>query len=450
VLVDLAGVTKANYTHTGSGTFSWDGTNVTGAQVIKAAASESTTGGITGGAGNDSLTGNEGAQTITGNAGNDTISGLGGNDSLVGGDGNDNIASGDGADTVSGGLGTDGINITGASAADVIQISAGAVGTATDNESEDIFGTSATVVDDRGEDSITGFDAFNDTLSITATNVGSFDHTANLAVSAPAAAGISATTTGTLNSFVKNTLFIALDADTDYDDDDDVVVTFADFSLSGVNQLAASATDYLTVADVSGRIQYNLTGDAAGSDVYVLGALADTITMGAGADSVTVGTGADTVIYTFVTTTNAAAESGAATGDTDYVLNTAGDTITGFVSGTDKINIKATAVTNVKGTEADTLLTIAAAGTIANTARFVEVTAAFDGTTGDAVTDLAALTTTAVETNDSVVVFMHDATDGYLFLVEEGGTGSIQAGEVTLIAKIMGVTDIANGDLVSY
>ena len=63
---------------------------------------------------------------------------------------------------------------------------------------------------------------------------------------------------------------------------------------------------------------------------------------------------------------------------------------------------------------------------------------------------MAAATTTAVESADSVVVFMESSTDGYLFLVEEAGTGSIQAGEVTLIAKIAGVTDIAPTDLVSY
>jgi hypothetical protein len=249
---------------------------------------------------------------------------------------------------------------------------------------------------------------------------------------------------------VKNTLFIALDADTDYDDDDDVVVTFGNFSLSGVDQLAASATDYLTVADVSGRIQYNLTGDAAGSDTVVTGALADTITMGAGADSLTPGLGADKIYYTFVTPANAAAESGASIGDTDYGLNTAGDTITGFVSGTDKIYIKATAVTNTKGTEADTLLEIARTGTVANTARFVENTTPVDGTTGDLILDLTNMTTTAIENGDSFVVFSNDGTDGYLHLVENDGTAAIAAGEVTLIAKILGLTDLANGDLVSY
>jgi Ca2+-binding RTX toxin-like protein len=402
-LIDFGAVTKANYTHTGTGALTWDGQNLTGNQVIKTNVVQATADTITGGAGNDNLTGNEGTDSLTGGAANDTLTGNGGVDTILGGDGNDIISAGNGADIITGGLGVDSITLTETtSAADTINISAGAVGTATDNESEDVVGTSASVVDDRGQDTITGFDSGNDTIAITATNVGSFDHTANLAVSAPADAGISATTTGTLNSFVKNTLFIALDADTDYDDDDDVVITFNDFKLNGVDQLAASATDYLTVADVSGRISYNLTGDAGGSDVVVTGDLADTITMGAGADSLTPGGGADKIYYTFVTPANAATESGAATGDTDYVLNTAGDTINGFVSGTDKIYIKATAVTNAKGTEADTLLTIGAAGTITNAARFVEITAAFDGTTGDAVTDLAAATTTAVESADSV------------------------------------------------
>jgi hypothetical protein len=448
VLVDLAGVTKANYTHTGSGTFSWDGTNVTGAQVIKAAASESTTGGITGGAGNDSLTGNEGAQTITGNAGNDTISGLGGNDSLVGGDGNDNIASGDGADTVSGGLGTDGINISGASAADVIQISAGAVGTATDNESEDIAGTSATVVDDRGEDTITGFDAGNDTIHVTATNVLAFDHTANLAVSAPANAGISTTTTGTLNSFVKNTLFVSLDADTDYDDDDDVVVTFADFSLNGVDQLAASATDYLTVADVSGRIQYTLTGTAA-ANVIVAGDLADTITGGGAADTVTLGTGADRFYYTFTAKASLATESGAAAGtDNDFAAGTVGDSITGFVSGTDKIYFATAALDN--GTESQTLKVITNGGTIANNDVFVRVsTDAANAEMGTAIALLNGLITATIAQTENIVVAIETSTDTYLYYVEQASTAdTIAAADTTLIAKLVGVTAIADGDLV--
>ena len=159
---------------------------------------------------------------------------------------------------ITGGLGVDSITLTETtSAADTINISAGAVGTATD-ESEDVVGTSASVVDDRGRNTITGFDSGNDTIAITATNVGSFDHTANLAVSAPADAGISATTAGTLNSFVKNTLFL-MDADTDYDDDDDVVITFNDFKLNGVDQLATSSYGFTSpVADVSGRISTTL------------------------------------------------------------------------------------------------------------------------------------------------------------------------------------------------
>jgi len=192
-----------------------------------------------------------------------------------------------------------------------------------------------------------------------------------------------------------------------------------------------------------------ITG-TANVDSIIGGAGADTFTGGGAADTITVGSGADIVKYTSVNGTAMAVESGAATGDTDYSAGSAGDTINGFTSATDKLHFKAAALTNAIGTETDTLLTIGAAGTVTNVARFVEITAAFDGTTGDAVTDLAALDTTAVATGDSFVAFMHDSTDGYLFLVEEAGTASIAASEVTLIGKLVGVTNVADGDFVSY
>ena len=56
-LIDFGAVTKANYTHTGTGALTWDGQNLTGNQVIKANAVQGTADTITGGAGNDNLTG---------------------------------------------------------------------------------------------------------------------------------------------------------------------------------------------------------------------------------------------------------------------------------------------------------------------------------------------------------------------------------------------------------
>ena len=105
-LIDFAGIAKANYTHTGTGTLNWVGSAPTGNQVIKSNATSTSADTITGGAGNDTLTGNAGANALTGGNANDTLSGLGGNDNLQGGVGNDSLTAGDGADIVAGGLGT--------------------------------------------------------------------------------------------------------------------------------------------------------------------------------------------------------------------------------------------------------------------------------------------------------------------------------------------------------
>jgi hypothetical protein len=251
-----------------------------------------------------------------------------------------------------------------------------------------------------------------------------------------------------LNSFVKNTLFVSLDADTDYDDDDDVVVTFADFSLNGVDQLAASATDYLTVADVSGRIQYTLTGTAA-ANVIVAGDLADTITGGGAADTVTLGTGADRFYYTFTAKASLATESGAAAGtDNDFAAGTIGDSITGFVSGTDKIYFATAALDN--GTESQTLKVITNGGTIANNDVFVRVsTDAANAEMGTAIALLNGLITATIAQTENIVVAIETSTDTYLYYVEQASAAdTIAAADTTLIAKLVGVTTIADGDLV--
>ena len=231
-------------------------------------------------------------------------------------------------------------------------------------------------------------------------------------------------------------------------DDDDVVITFTDFKLNGVDQLAASATDYLTVADVSGRISYNLTGTAAANTI-VAGDLADTITGGGNADQITLGTGADRVYYLGTDKAGIATETGAtAATDNDHVAGTTGDTITGFVSGTDKIYFPTGLVSN--GTESQTLKSIANNGTIANNDVFVEITTTLaNGQMGTAITAMNSTTSSDIAQTEKIIVFVKDATDGYLYLVEQASTAdTIAAGDTTLIAKLVGVTDIADGDLV--
>jgi len=62
---------------------------------------------INGNDGNDTLTGSTGKDSLTGGIGNDVISGAGGNDLLQGGDNNDKLTGGDGWDFLSGGSGKD-------------------------------------------------------------------------------------------------------------------------------------------------------------------------------------------------------------------------------------------------------------------------------------------------------------------------------------------------------
>jgi hypothetical protein len=188
------------------------------------------------------------------------------------------------------------------------------------------------------------------------------------------------------------------------------------------------------------------------SDFVTAGATNAGITGGSGADVMTGAGGTDTVIWTGTTAALMATETGVTAGtDVDAVAGSAGDQVNTWTSGTDKLNFRATLTTNAIGTEADNLITIGAGGTVTNATRYLEITAAFDGTTGDAITDLNAANTGAVAIGDSFIAFMQDGTDGYLYLVEQvSAANTIAAQDVTLIGTVMGVTNIANADLVSY
>jgi len=186
------------------------------------------------------------------------------------------------------------------------------------------------------------------------------------------------------------------------------------------------------------------------SDYITGGATTAGITGGGAADVITGAGGTDTVIWLGTTAAAIATETGSTAGtDVDAVAGSVGDQVNTYTSATDKLHFKKALLTNAIGTEADTLVTVGAGGTVTNAARFVEMTAAFDGTTGDAITDLNALDTTAVAVGDSFLAFMHDTTDGYLYLVEQVSVANtIAAQDVTLVGTVMGVTNVANGDFV--
>jgi hypothetical protein len=191
----------------------------------------------------------------------------------------------------------------------------------------------------------------------------------------------------------------------------------------------------------------------AGKDVILGGDGADTITGNGSADTIDIDAGASKVYFTFTDAATAATEAGSTAGtDNDFSAGTIGDKVSNFTTGTDFIYAKAAALTNVGGSSADTLKSINGSGTVADTDRFVEVTAAAgDGTMGAAITLLNGLTTSAVEIGDSFLAFVHDSSNGFLYVVEQvSAADTIAAQDVTLLAQITGVTDVANGDFVSY
>ena len=304
-IMDLGSVANASYTHTGNDTLNWDGSSIgeDAEDSVSVSINSSNTAAATikGGAGSDTLTGNAGANKLYGNAAEDTLSGLAGADLLEGGAGNDGLTGGAGEDTLDGGLGNDTINITGSPAtADLIIVDATA-GTAESDASDSpsVVPTGGEAGETTGGDSITGFDSSYDILRVVAT-VGDFSHAEDLSVGT--AAGIAEGEDGDAGDHAKNTLLINTDdAEDVFDNEGDIVIKFSDFKTAGVSQL--DAENSLAVSDISGQIQYVLTGSAE-ADTIVTGDQNDTITGGDGIDAITAGAGSDTIVFAATGATN--------------------------------------------------------------------------------------------------------------------------------------------------
>jgi len=399
------------------------------------------------------ITTNAGNDTLLGGAGNDVLSGGAGTDTITGGTGNDALTGGTGADTINGGAGNDSITLTENAttlAADVVQIAA-VVGTSSDSARVAVTGDN----NDTGQDTITGFDVSNDTVLITATGVKNFVHTTDVVAG-------TAVSTGTVNdgsqaSFTTSTMIVNLDKTAAVlgNDAGDVVLTF-----SGTTNAGASAT--FSATSVAARFQYVLTGDTT-DDTITGGSLADNISGGAGADSLTGGEGADTISGGAGNDTISFTET-TATRDVLRILAATDVTnnVTGFAAaaGVDVVAVAAAMLVN--GTNSATLQSGANNGTpTANTVFYENTTATAAGaadTAAEIATALAGLTYTNIAAGDKIVVFVTDGTDGYLWYYQEAGNDSdagnagvqilADAGELTLLAKLVGVTDIADGDLV--
>ncbi|HAT52338.1 MAG TPA: hypothetical protein DCS80_03550, partial [Betaproteobacteria bacterium] len=216
------------------------------------------------------------------------------------------------------------------------------------------------------------------------------------------------------------------------------------------------------LTNIKADIAYNITG-STGGDTIVAGDLADTIatnggatsvTGGAAADSITGGGGVDTIVFTATTAAALATEVGSTAATDVDIAAGVGEAITSFTSSTDKLNFPAALLTNAIGTEVDTLKSIAKAGTVANTDRYVFINNAASGDngneTGGAIALLNALTTSAVAIGDSFIAAIDNDTNVYLYLVQQVSTAdTIAAQDVTAIGVLNGITTVANGDFVS-
>lgn len=349
----------------------------------------------------DNVTGSAGADSILGNAGADVLSGLAGADTISGGDGNDQITGGIGADVIDGGSGTDTF------------LTAGMVGATIEGVGT---GDSTGTVINLGGTALSYSDVFGVTaqyLSTGATTV---------------AAGKTAylfNTESALNSAVQDTL---------------TNIENVTLTGNGINYVIGSDA----ANSVTGGTGVDYINGGAGNDTISGGASADVLTGGEGADSITGGAGADSIV---LTETTAAVDKVVFTAAGDY-----GDTITGFTSASDVISLAAALVSN--GTNSNTLQSIANNGTVGANSVFIEITTATAAgacdTDAEVATALAGLTSTNVATGEIVLFVLNDGSDSYVWSYTADADAVVDAGEVALVAKLTGVTDVASGDLATY
>lgn len=210
--------------------------------------------------------------------------------------------------------------------------------------------------------------------------------------------------------------------------------------LDGLFNITGSAGD----DSISGGLQADTISGGNGADIILGGGGADVLTGGNGIDTITGGAGADTISLT---------ESVASA---DYVKFTsnlfteAGDTITGFNAntGADVIEFSNSVVTT-GNTTWSTLLTTDVNGTVGANDVFIEITTTLSDLTSasSVASSLSGFNVGNVANGETVIFAVQDGADTYLWAFTQDARSGIQAGDLTLVAKLVGVTDIANGDL---
>lgn len=234
-------------------------------------------------------------------------------------------------------------------------------------------------------------------------------------------------------------------------------ITGGGMTLTGSTAGATSITGGSGADTITGGAGNDTIVGGAGADIITAGAGDDNVTGGAGSDSIALGTGSDTVVL-------AASNSGYDT-ITDFTAGDGAgrDILNGLAAGGTAL-VNAAAMTS-PGT-ATAAINLGSAGLI------TEFTSIFTGTGLDSETDGSALLTAlkALNANTSGTTFdvelsVTDGSSGFLVAYQNnnayiysyadvaGGAGSgdattsaLSADEITLIAKLVGVS---NGDLVA-
>jgi Ca2+-binding RTX toxin-like protein len=331
------------------GTGAFNGANALGKITVTANSSDNAA--ITGGSAGDVLTGDAGLDTISGGAGNDTINGGAAADLITGGTGADSITGGTGINTFvfapgdSGSTSTTRDIITDLKTSDVIKFSGYGV-TALTNATN--IGTSAASSTTK-EIYVSAVNSTNAKIVIETSADGSTFEEIYIPASYANASFVYSTnsTVDISDDFI--TVGTAPLAKTN---DGLGTLTLTGNTIAAVtvaiNDSASPQVGGETVAGgiVRTLVASNVTSNgvivtgSAGNDTITASPQADTIRGGAGADSITAGLGADTI------TVDARLTS--VSGEVLTGRTFAGaDIITGFVSGTDKIDIGGIALNTV-------------------------------------------------------------------------------------------------------
>ncbi|MDB5541126.1 MAG: serralysin [Devosia sp.] len=286
-----------------------------------------------GGAGNDRITGNVAANTLWGNGGADT---------LIGGDGDDLLYGGSGGDRLEGGNGTDTVSHLEATARVVVDLATPSLngGEATGDTYSSIEQVIGTNYNDSlwGDSAANGLGGFagNDTLNGRGGNDvlvgGDGDDVLEGGVGADRLEGGNGNDTASYSVALLNSLLslsisgVTADLMTPSANTGEA----AGDSFFFIENLTGSAFNDVLRGDNGANILNGLGGNntlvgRGGNDTLLGGIGNDRLQGDAGADTLTGGLGIDTFVFT-------------ATGDTPSVGR---DTITDFVSLTDKIDLKA-------------------------------------------------------------------------------------------------------------